>query len=65
MYKSGDTFESSFDNASKLFDTRVLKQFDDNLFITEYSKREGRLLHEKSLSTISLWENILKNQLLK
>lgn len=65
MYKSGDTFESSFDNASKLFDTRVLKHFDDNLFITEYSKREGRLLHEKSLSTISLWENILKNQLLK
>jgi len=65
MYKSGDTFESSFDNASKLFDNRVLKHFDNNLFITEYSKREGRILHEKSLSTISIWENILKNQLLK
>ena len=65
MYKSGDSFESSFDNASKLFDTRVLKHFDNNLFVTEYSKSEGRLLHEKSLSTVSLWENILKNQLLK
>ena len=64
MYKLDDTFESSFDNASKLFDNRVLKHFDNNLFITEYSKREGRILHEKSLSTISLWENILKNQLL-
>lgn len=65
MYKSGDTFESSFDNASKLFDTRVLKHFDNNLFITEYSKKEGRILHENSLNTVSLWENILKNQLLK
>lgn len=65
MYKSGDTFESSFDNASKLFDTRVLKHFDNNLFITEYSKREGRILHEQSLSTVTLWENILKNQSLK
>lgn len=65
MYKSGDSFESSFDNASKLFDTRVLKHFDNNLFVTEFSKREGRILHDKSLSTVSLWENILKNQLLK
>ena len=65
MYKSGDSFESSFDNASKLFDNRVLKHFDNNLFITEYSKKEGRILHEKSLNTISLWQNILKNQLLK
>jgi HD superfamily phosphodiesterase len=65
MYKSCDSFESSFDNASKLFDTRVLKHFDNNLFITEYSKKEGRILHEKSLSTVLLWENILKNQLLK
>ena len=65
MYKSGDSFESSFDNASKLFDTRVLKHFDNNLFVTEYSKREGRILHDKSLSTVSVWENILKNQLLK
>jgi len=63
MYKSGDSFESSFDNASKLFDNRVLKHFDNNLFITEYSKKEGRILHEKSLNTISLWQNILKNQI--
>ena len=65
MYKLEDSFEISFENASKLFDNRVLKHFDNNLFITEYSKKEGRILHEKSLNTISLWENILKNQLLK
>ena len=65
MYKLENSFEISFDNASKLFDNRVLKHFDNNLFITEYSKKEGRILHEKSLNTISLWENILKNQLLK
>lgn len=65
MYKSDDTFESSFNNASKLFDNRVLKHFDDNLFITEYSKKEGKILHEKALNTVLLWENILKNQSLK
>ncbi len=65
MYKSDDTIESSFENASKLFDTRVLKHFDNNLFVTEYSKKEGKLLHEKALNTVLLWENILKNQSLK
>ena len=64
MYKSDESFESSFDNASKLFDNRVLKHFDNNLFITEYSKKEGQILHDKSLNAISLWKNILKNQTL-
>ena len=29
--------ESAFDNANKLFENRVLKHYEDNLLLTEYS----------------------------
>jgi HD superfamily phosphodiesterase len=57
--KNGGDLEDAFKNANELFENRVLKHNEDNLFLFDYSKRESVLLHEIALQRISGWKRIL------
>jgi len=49
MMQSGESYEDSVKNASLLFQSRVLRHNDDNLFVTDYSKTLSRKLHEDAI----------------
>jgi len=55
---TGLTFEASIYDSYKLFDDRVLKYRDDNLFITDYSKKKSKELHEEALKQIDAWKKM-------
>ena len=57
--KNGGDLEDAFKNANELFENRVLKHNEDNLFQFDYSKRESVLLHEIALQRISGWKRIM------
>jgi HD superfamily phosphodiesterase len=57
--KNGGDLEDAFKNANELFENRVLKHNEDNLFLFDYSKRESVLLHEIALQRISGWKRIM------
>lgn len=57
--KNGGDLEDAFKNANELFENRVLKHNDDELFLFDYSKRESLVLHEIALQRISGWKRIL------
>jgi hypothetical protein len=42
----------SLDYVKKLFNNRVLKYIDDNLFITNYSKKLALQLHDNALKKL-------------
>jgi hypothetical protein len=58
IYKIGGTIDDAFENANSLFETRVLKHFDDNLFTTDYAKNEAHVLHSNALARIHHWRSI-------
>lgn len=59
MYKTNSDFMKSYENALQLFDNRILKHHEDGLFITDYSKKKGKELHDKTLLQIETWEKIM------
>lgn len=54
-------FEVSYQNARDLFDKRVLQHHNNNLFVTEYSKKKGAELHEQALERIKSWDFIINS----
>ena len=52
---------TAFTDSEKLFNNRVLKHFDDNLFITDYSKTTALVLHTQSIQRMNVWRKLLKN----
>ena len=56
--------DSSFANASKLFENRVFKHYDDGLLLTEYSKENYMQYQSNALNRIGAWKKILKNYVL-
>ena len=61
MHKTNGNFTESYQNALDLFETRVFKHDDDQLFITEYSKMKSREYHKHALSQIHSWKYIVQN----
>jgi hypothetical protein len=57
--KNGGDLDDAFKNANELFENRVLKHNDDNLFLFDYSKRESLVLHEMAMQRISGWKRIM------
>lgn len=49
----------SFHSADELFNKRVFRHNDDNLFTTDYGKRTSLILHSQALQRIQSWKNIL------
>jgi HD superfamily phosphodiesterase len=60
MHKLHGNFESAYTDSLNLFENRVFKHIDDNLFVTEYSKNLAHHLHSTSISRIISWRNLLK-----
>ena len=52
MMKENISYTNAAKRAVELFENRVLKYRTDNLFITDYSKRESLILHNKCLKNI-------------
>ena len=52
------TAMDAFVESRKLFNVRVLKYIEDNLFITDYSKDLSKSLHEGAVKNIKLWEQL-------
>ena len=59
IYHEGLTYDQSLKRASELFNTRILKYIDDDLFITDYSKKEAVKLHIKADIDLENLKNIL------
>jgi HD superfamily phosphodiesterase len=59
MNKNCGDLEDAFKNANELFENRVLRHNDDNLFLFDYSKQESLVLHELSLQRIHSWKKLL------
>jgi HD superfamily phosphodiesterase len=54
----------AFNDANELFQKRVLKHNQDNLFITKYSKDNYLPLHIDAVKRINTWKNILKKPII-
>jgi hypothetical protein len=52
MYIDTLDYMDALKRAKDLFTTRVLTYIEDNLFITEYSQRQSRILHEYAVSNL-------------
>lgn len=61
LNKSPGDFKDSYQNARALFDNRVLQHHNDNLFISEYSKKMGNELHSQALKKIESWDQIIES----
>jgi HD superfamily phosphodiesterase len=62
--KNNYDLDKSFNNAYELFKNRVLKHHQDNLFTTNYAKRESIKLHVESTIRIDNWKKILKHPII-
>jgi hypothetical protein len=60
MQKINSDFETTFQSASELFERRVLRHNEDNLFTTDYAKRKSLVLHNDAIRRIKSWKRILK-----
>lgn len=63
MHKKGCNMEEVFNNALDIFYFRVFKHEEDNLFLSDFSKRESRILHEQSLQRIQHWRTLVGKKL--
>jgi hypothetical protein len=61
MHKLQGNFETAYVDSINLFENRVFKHIDDNLFVTDYSKNLAHHLHSTSISRITSWKNLIKN----
>lgn len=61
MYKFDGNIDSAFTDSENLFQNRVFKHNDHNLFITDYSKKQSLILQTQSLKQINTWRQLVKN----
>jgi hypothetical protein len=54
MHKNNEDYTTAVNNALKLFDNRIFLMRSDNLFITDYSKKESFKLHNQALNDIEV-----------
>jgi len=52
------TVDASIQDSYNLFDNRVLKYKDDNLFITDYSKEKSAEMEKDAMKQIEAWKKI-------
>lgn len=60
MLRNMYSYEEACNDAFDLFDKRVFRYLDDNLFITDYSKKIASQFHIKSINRINNMKKILK-----
>jgi HD superfamily phosphodiesterase len=60
MQKITSDFETTYQSASELFERRVLRHNEDNLFTTDYAKRKSLVLHNDAIRRMKSWKRVLK-----
>jgi len=64
IHKKKGNVEDAFEDASNLFQNRVLKHNEHGLFVTDYSKKKSLILESGALQQMSTWKKLLKNPVL-
>ena len=59
MFRNHSDYSDALQDACKLFDKRVFRMRQDNLFITNYSKQESFKLHIKAKKDVEILKKIL------
>ena len=59
LHTRNNPFTTSFKRADDLFQIRMLKHFDDNLFTTKYALREGRKMHKDAQERLDEFKKII------
>ena len=59
MKVNGNSFADAYDHAESLFQHRVFKHAEDNLFTTEYANTHYLSLHNQAIQQINTWKKIL------
>lgn len=62
MNMQNGNINAAFDNASKLFETRVFKHKEDGLLLTDYALQQDFSLKQIANTRINAWRNILNNR---
>ena len=66
MYVEKLEYDAALKRAIELFESRILKYISDNLFVTQYSKKESLKLHKKAEQELDFLKKIKwLNQLLQ
>jgi len=63
MCVNKSSIHDALTNAKDIFNTRILKHNDDNLFLTDYGLKESIKLHEKSIIDIYQWNKIINKDI--
>lgn len=64
LYARTGCINNAYNNAVKLFDSRILKHDEDNLYITEYSKNQDKILKQIAVQRIHNWSKIINSKYL-
>jgi hypothetical protein len=59
LYTRNENINDAYDNAVKLFEVRVFRHSEDNLYITEYSKNQDKILKQQAIQRINSWNRII------
>jgi HD superfamily phosphodiesterase len=62
MNMQNGNINAAFDNASKLFETRVFKHKEDGLLLTDYALQQDFSLKQIAKTRINAWRNLLNNR---
>jgi len=60
MMKTNENYLGSISDALEVFNNRVLRYDDDNLFVTNYSKKECKKLKEEAIIKINNYRNLIE-----
>ena len=63
MHSQNTGIENAFNDSKQLFDVRIFKHNDDELFITDYSKKQSNILEPIARERIEQWGKLLKKDL--
>jgi HD superfamily phosphodiesterase len=59
MHHNGKTLQESYEDASRLFENRVLKHEDDGLLMTRYAAGQHNMLSQKAILRMYYWKRVL------
>ena len=60
MYKENNNdYDKALQSSIDLFDTRISKYIDNDLFITNYSKNEALILHKNAEIDVEILRKLL------
>jgi len=65
MHRKNGNVEEAFQEATALFQNRVLRHNDDELFTLASSRKKSLILETRALAQIDTWKRLIKNPILK